>query len=84
MNSADCWPPAATRHWMSWELDRVLEDLQVNPDDLSVLQRCERAGAELLAQQPRGGALRRRAEQRLREGLGVVPGIARGAAGRGR
>ena len=72
---------AASRHWLSWELDRLLEDLQVNPDDLSVLPRCERAGAELLAQLPRGGALRRRAEQRLREGLGVVPdGVPGGGA----
>ena len=57
---------AASRHWLSWELDRLLEDLQDNPDDLSVLPRCERAGAELLAQLPRGGARNRSGSRWLR------------------
>lgn len=63
---------AQGRHWLHWELDRLLADLQHDPDDLSVLQRCERQGAELLAQLP-PGALRRKAEQRLREALGGLP-----------
>ncbi len=46
--------------------------MQANPDDFSALQRCEREGAELLALLP-VGTLRQKAEQRLREGLGVVP-----------
>ena len=60
------------RHWLNWELDRLLADLQEDPDDLSILQRCERQGAELLAQLP-DGALRRKAEQRLHKALGVIP-----------
>jgi len=60
------------RHWLNWELDRLLADLQEDPDDLSILQRCERQGAELLAQLPHG-ALRRKAEQRLQQALGVIP-----------
>ncbi len=63
---------AQGRHWLHWELDRLLAELQHDPDDLSVLQRCERQGAELLAQLP-PGALRRKAEQRLREALGGLP-----------
>lgn len=63
---------AQCRHWLHWELDRLLADLQQDPDDLSVLQLCERQGAELLAQLP-PGALRRKAEQRLREALGGLP-----------
>jgi len=63
---------AQGRHWLHWELDRLLADLHHDPDDLSVLQRCERQGAELLAQLP-PGALRRKAEQRLREALGGLP-----------
>ena len=66
------------RHWLTWELDRLLADLMTDPDDLSVLQRCERKGAELLAQLP-GGALRRKAEQRLQQALGVVPSAAAAA-----
>jgi len=62
-----------SRHWLAWELDRLLTDLQAHPNDLSLLQTCERKGAALLAQLPRGGTLRQRAEQRLREALGVVP-----------
>jgi len=62
-----------SRHWLAWELDRLLADLQAHPDDLSLLQTCEREGAALLSQLPRGGALRQRAEQRLRQVLGVVP-----------
>ena len=64
-----------SRHWLAWELDRLLADLQAQPDDLSRLQTCERAGAALLAQLPRGGTLRQRAEQRLQEALGVVPPV---------
>ncbi|MEB3183264.1 MAG: CHC2 zinc finger domain-containing protein [Cyanobacteriota bacterium] len=60
-------------HWLSWELERLLEDLLHKPEDLFLLQRCEREGAELLAQLPRGSALLQRAERRLWEALGVVP-----------
>lgn len=63
---------AQARHWLTWELDRLLEDLQVDSDDLSALQRCERQGSELLALLPEG-VLRQKAEQRLQEALGVVP-----------
>jgi DNA primase len=63
---------AQARHWLAWELDRLLEDLQADPDDLSALQRCERQSTELLAQLPEG-VLRQKAEQRLLEALGVVP-----------
>ena len=75
---------AQGRHWLHWELDRLLADLQQDPDDLSALQRCERQGAELLAQLP-PGALRRKAEQRLQEALGVLPIAAHhnGQSGRG-
>ena len=75
---------AQGRHWLHWELDRLLADLHHDPDDLSVLQRCERQGAELLAQLP-PGALRRKAEQRLREALGGLPLAAHhnGQTGRG-
>lgn len=60
------------QHWLTWELDRLLADLQQNPEDLSVLQRSERQGAELLAQLPQG-TLRIKAEQRLQQALGVIP-----------
>jgi DNA primase len=63
---------AQGRHWLHWELDRLLADQQHDPEDFSALQRCERQGAELLAQLP-PGALRRKAAQRLKETLGVVP-----------
>ena len=63
---------AQARHWLTWELDRLLENLQADPDDLSALQRCERQGTELLAQLPEG-VLRQKAEHRLLEALGVVP-----------
>ena len=63
---------ARGRHWLHWELDRLLADLQNNPDDLFALQHCERQGAELLARLP-DGALRRKAEQRLQRALGVIP-----------
>jgi hypothetical protein len=63
---------AQARHWLAWELDRLLEDLEADPNDLSTLQRCERQGSELLAQLPEG-VLRQKAEQRLLEALGVVP-----------
>ncbi|MFN9244005.1 MAG: DNA primase [Cyanobacteriota bacterium] len=61
-------------HWLSWELDQLLAPLVANPDDLSAVQRCERQAKELLALLP-SGALRQRAEQRLQEGLGVVPKV---------
>jgi DNA primase len=70
---------AQGRHWLHWELDRLLADLQNDPDDLSALQRCERQGAELLAQLP-PGALRRKAEQRLLQALGVLPPDAPGTS----
>lgn len=60
------------RHWWDWELEQVLAPLQVAPDDLAVLQRCERQASLLLAALP-PGALRHRAEQRLKEGLGALP-----------
>ncbi len=63
---------AQGRHWLHWELDRLLADLHNHPDDLSILQRCEHQGAELLDQLP-PGALRRKAEQRLREAFGGLP-----------
>jgi len=62
-------------HWLTWELDQLLAPLQANPDDLSVVQRCELEAKQLLALLPTG-ALRQRAEQRLQEGLGVVPKVA--------
>ena len=74
---------AQGRHWLHWELDRLLAELQHDPDDLSALQRCERQGAELLAQLP-PGALRRKAEQRLQEALGVLPIAAHHSAQTGR
>ena len=64
---------------MHWELDRLLAELQHDPEDLSDLQRCERLGAELLDQLP-PGALRRKAEQRLREALGGLPTAAHRAS----
>jgi DNA primase len=63
---------AQARHWLAWELDRLLVVLEADPNDLSVLQRCEKQGSELLAQLPEG-VLRQKAEQRLQEALGVVP-----------
>ena len=30
---------AQARHWLTWELERLLDDLQADPDDLSALQR---------------------------------------------
>jgi len=63
---------AQARHWLAWELDRLLADLEADPNDLSALQRCERKGSDLLAQLPEG-VLRQKAEQRLQEALGVVP-----------
>jgi DNA primase len=60
------------RHWLQWQLDRLLADLHNHPDDLSILQRCEHQGAELLALLP-DGALRRKAEQRLQQALGGLP-----------
>jgi DNA primase len=72
---------AQARHWLAWELDRLLEDLEADSTDLSALQRCERQGSELLALLPEG-VLRQKAEQRLLEALGVVPqgkGLRKGA-----
>jgi DNA primase len=67
-------------HWLEWELDRLLEGLNREPGDLSLLQQAERAGLDYLALLPRG-VLRHRAEQRLRgalEGFSAAspPGVA--------
>ena len=51
---------AQARHWLAWELDRLLADLEADPNDLSALQRCERKGSDLLAQLPEGVCVRRR------------------------
>jgi DNA primase len=55
-------------HWLEWELDRLLEALNREPGDLSLLQQAERAGSDYLALLPKG-VLRHRAEQRLRGAL---------------
>ena len=73
---------ARARHWLAWELEQLLADLQVDPEDLSALQRCERQGSELLALLPEG-ALRQKAERRLQEALGVVPHGGRAPSKRG-
>ena len=70
---------AQGRHWLYWELDRLLADLHNHPDDLSILQRCEHQGGELLALLPEG-ALRRKAEQRLQQALGGLPTAAHNTA----
>jgi DNA primase len=62
---------AQARHWLAWELDQLLEDLQADRDDLTALQRCEKQDSELLAQLPEG-VMRQKAVQRLLEALGVV------------
>ena len=64
-------------HWLQWELDQLLAPLNAEPDNLSVLQRCEARARELLAVLP-PGALRERAERRLQEALGVVPQLHHG------
>ncbi|MFN9643949.1 MAG: DNA primase [Cyanobacteriota bacterium] len=66
---------ANATHWLHWELEPLLEPLQADPDNLSVVQRSEQEAKRLLALLP-AGALRQRAEQRLREALGVVPRVA--------
>jgi len=65
-------------HWLQWELDQLLAPLNAEPDNLSVLQRCEAKARELLAVLPTG-ALRERAERSLHEALGVVPQLHNGA-----
>jgi DNA primase len=71
------------KHWLDWELEQVLAPLQLAPDDLAVLQRCEQQASLLLAALP-PGALRHRAEQRLKEGLGALPaGALSATAGQG-
>jgi DNA primase len=65
-------PIEQARHWLQWELDQLLAPLNADPNNLSVLQRCEAQARELLAVLP-PGALRERAERRLQEALGVVP-----------
>ena len=65
-------PIGQARHWLQWELDQLLAPLNAEPDNLTVLQRCEDQARELLAVLP-PGALRERAERRLQEALGVVP-----------
>ena len=51
----------------------MLKPLESHPDDWSLLQRIENQASELLQALPSGGALRRRAERRLQEALGVIP-----------
>jgi DNA primase len=70
-------PIEQARHWLQWELDQLLAPLNADPDNLSVLQRCEAQAMELLAVLPTG-ALRERAERRLQEALGVVPQLHHG------
>ena len=70
-------PIEQARHWLQWELDQLLAPLNAEPDNLSVLQRCEAQARELLAVLP-PGALRERAERRLQEVLGVVPQLHHG------
>jgi DNA primase len=59
-------------HWLHWELEQLLAPARSAPEDLAVLQRCERQAADLLALLPTG-PLRRRAEERLQKQLGAVP-----------
>lgn len=61
----------AASHWLHWELDQLLAPLVADPENLSVLQHCELEAKRLLALLPQG-ALRQRAEQRLKGCLGVV------------
>jgi DNA primase len=70
-------PIEQARHWLQWELDQLLAPLNADPDNLSVLQRCEAQARELLAVLP-PGALRERAERRLQEALRVVPQLHHG------
>jgi DNA primase len=70
-------PIEQARHWLQWEIDQLLAPLNADPDNLSVLQRCEAQGRELLSVLP-PGALRERAERRLQEALGVVPQLHHG------
>jgi DNA primase len=70
-------PIEQARHWLQWELDQLLAPLNADPDNLSVLQRCEAQARELLTVLP-PGALRERAERRLQEALGVVPQLHHG------
>lgn len=70
-------PIEQARHWLQWELDQLLAPLNAEPDNLSVLQRCESQAMELLAVLPTG-ALRERAERRLQEALGMVPQLHHG------
>jgi DNA primase len=65
----------AASHWLHWELDQLLAPLQTDPDNLSVVQHCEQEVKRLLALLLQG-ALRQRAEQRLKESLGVVAPVA--------
>ena len=72
---AEAWQACLSRrrHWLEWELDQLLAPLAAAGarDDLTVLQRCEREGAQLLASLP-AGLLRQRAAERLQRALGVV------------
>jgi DNA primase len=63
---------ARAGHWLHWELEQLVEPARQVPEDLGVLQRCERQAANLLALLPTG-PLRRRAEERLQQQLGAVP-----------
>jgi len=71
-------PIEQARHWLQWELDHLLAPLNADPDNLTVLQRCEAQASELLADLP-PGALRERAERQLQEALGVVPQLHHGS-----
>ena len=70
-------PIEQARHWLQWELDQLLAPLNADPDNLSMLQRCEGQARELLAVLP-PGALRERAKRRLQEALEVVPQLHHG------
>ncbi|MFN9658817.1 MAG: DNA primase [Cyanobacteriota bacterium] len=72
----------AASHWLHWELDQLLAPLQADPENLSVVQHAEQEAKRLLALLPQG-ALRQRAEQRLKESLGVVAPVAHAPKGRG-
>jgi DNA primase len=71
-------PIDQARHWLQWELDELLAPLKAEPDNLTVVQRCEAQASELLAVLP-PGALREWAQRRIQDGLGVVPQSRNGA-----
>ena len=61
---------ASARHWLEWQLDRLLAPLAADSASLSLetLQAVEQAGQALIEQLP-DGVLRRSAEQRLNTAL---------------